>query len=178
MLASVLDARICELGEKVSIGELAWLPSRGCKSRTFKALNWVFGFLSPMRFFRERIASLGGTVLDRITSDISRFRAISSLHHVEWKCVRKVTLGYNIVRRWARLGGEAYRLLLVAREICSSRAVAAEEENHPIMMGKGLGRNFVGRTTGAMRDSRFSGGREVAAEGCVCVCVCLCSCSR
>lgn len=47
--------------------------------RTFKALSCVLGFLSPMRFFSERIASLGGTVFDLITSEISRLRAMSSL---------------------------------------------------------------------------------------------------
>jgi hypothetical protein len=39
----------------------------------------VFGFLLPIRFFNERIASFGATVLDRMTSEISRFSAISSL---------------------------------------------------------------------------------------------------
>lgn len=53
---------------------MAW-PGR----HTFKALSCVFGFLSPMRFFRERMASFGGTVLDLMTSEISRFRAMSSL---------------------------------------------------------------------------------------------------
>jgi len=35
--------------------------------------------LFPMRRLRDRIASLGCTVLDRMTSEISRFAAISSL---------------------------------------------------------------------------------------------------
>lgn len=56
---------------------------------TFKALSWVFGFLSPMRFLRERMASLGGTVFERITSEISRLRAISSLFHVVSQGVRR-----------------------------------------------------------------------------------------
>ncbi len=47
--------------------------------RTFKALSWVFGFELSMRRFSERIASFGWTVLERMTSEISRFRAISSL---------------------------------------------------------------------------------------------------
>jgi hypothetical protein len=46
---------------------------------TFKALSCVFGFLLPMRFFSERIASFGWTVFERITSEISRFSAMSSL---------------------------------------------------------------------------------------------------
>ena len=40
--------------------------------------NWMFGFLLPMRFLRERMASLGCTVLDLIKSEISRLVAISS----------------------------------------------------------------------------------------------------
>ena len=46
---------------------------------TFSALSWVFGFLLPMRFLSERIASFGCTVFDRMTSEISKLRAISSL---------------------------------------------------------------------------------------------------
>lgn len=46
---------------------------------TFSALSWVFGFLWLMRFFKERMASFGCTVLERMTSDISRLRAMSSL---------------------------------------------------------------------------------------------------
>ena len=38
----------------------------------------MFGFLLPMRFFSDRIASLGWTVFDRIRSEISRLVAISS----------------------------------------------------------------------------------------------------
>ena len=38
----------------------------------------MFGFLLPMRFFSDRMASLGCTVLDRMVSDISRLRAMSS----------------------------------------------------------------------------------------------------
>src|ERR1700761_9512572 len=47
-------------------------------SVSFKADNWMFGFLLPIRFFSERIASLGCTVFDRIRSVISRDVAISS----------------------------------------------------------------------------------------------------
>lgn len=39
----------------------------------------TFGFLLPSRFFRDRIASFGCTVLERIMSEISRFNARSSL---------------------------------------------------------------------------------------------------
>jgi len=73
----------------------------------FKALSWVFGFLLLMRFFSERMASLGCTVLDRMTSEISRLRAMSS------------------------------RLLLVALSICSSRAVLAPDDHHPIILEDG-----------------------------------------
>jgi hypothetical protein len=57
-----------------------------------------------MRLLRERIASFGATVLDLITSEISRLRAISS------------------------------RLLLVAFSICSSRAVLAEDDHQLIIL--------------------------------------------
>ena len=53
------------------------------------------------------MASLGATVLDRMTSEISRFRAISS------------------------------KLLLVAFSICSSKAVLAEDDHQLIMVGDG-----------------------------------------
>lgn len=92
MLAAIFDAGVCKLQGmsasrgiakqrkrsdfKVVIGlaSVAWMGRH-----TFKALSCVFGFLSPMRFLRERMASFGGTVLDLMTSDISRFRAMSSL---------------------------------------------------------------------------------------------------
>ena len=41
----------------------------------------MLGFLLPMRRLRERMASLGCTVLLRMTSEISRLSAMSSLHH-------------------------------------------------------------------------------------------------
>lgn len=92
---------------------------------TFSALSCVFGFLLLMRFLSERIASLGCTVLERMTSEISRLRAISSLH---------------MDRRWSAQGsvassergtGASYRLLLVAFSICSSRALLAPDDHHP-----------------------------------------------
>ena len=46
---------------------------------TLKALSWVFGFLLPIRLFRDLIASRGWTVFERIVSEISRLRAMSSL---------------------------------------------------------------------------------------------------
>lgn len=52
-------------------------------THTFNALNCVLGFLLPMRFFRERMASFGWTVLDLMTSEISRLRGISSLDRFE-----------------------------------------------------------------------------------------------
>lgn len=76
----------------------------GSVGRTLRALSWVFGFLFPMRLFSDRMASLGWTVLERMTSEISRLRAISS------------------------------RLLLVAFSICSSRAVLAPEDHQPIIL--------------------------------------------
>lgn len=84
----------------------------------FRALSWVFGFLLPMRRLRDLMASLGATVLDRMISEISRFRAISS------------------------------KLLLVAFTICSSKAVLAEDDHQLIMVGNGrrlIGRGRRGR---------------------------------
>lgn len=49
------------------------------KKATFKAAICMFGFLLPIRRLRDRIASFGCTVFDRIMSDISKLRAISSL---------------------------------------------------------------------------------------------------
>lgn len=40
----------------------------------------MFGFLLPMRRLSDRMASLGATVLDLMTSEISRLSAMSSLH--------------------------------------------------------------------------------------------------
>lgn len=83
VLAPILDAGICELHGKLAMRMMCVLGRwERLVRRTFNALSWVFGFLSPMRFFKERMASLGGTVLDLTTSDISRLRAISSLQHI------------------------------------------------------------------------------------------------
>jgi hypothetical protein len=46
---------------------------------TFNVATCTFGFLLLSLFFKERIASLGWTLFDLMTSDISRFCAISSL---------------------------------------------------------------------------------------------------
>lgn len=43
-----------------------------------RALSWVLGFLLPMRRLRERMASFEGTAFERMTSEISRLRAMSS----------------------------------------------------------------------------------------------------
>lgn len=73
MRAAIFDAGIGQLEEESGIasghvgGEL-----------TLRALSWVLGFLLPMRRFKERIASLGCTVFDRMESEISRLRAMSS----------------------------------------------------------------------------------------------------
>jgi hypothetical protein len=75
--AAVFDACVGEL-VGVSSGTVPYYLLR----RTFKVASWTLGFLFPMRFLSERIASLGCTVLERITSDISRLRGISSLRGV------------------------------------------------------------------------------------------------
>lgn len=69
----------------------------------FKAPSCTFGFLCPIRRFSARMASLGGTVLERMTSDISRFSGMSS------------------------------RLDEVARSICSSSALLDDDANQPAM---------------------------------------------
>lgn len=43
----------------------------------------MFGFLCPIRFFSDRMASFGCTVLLRIVSEISRFKVMSSLRDGE-----------------------------------------------------------------------------------------------
>lgn len=79
-----------------------------------------------MRRFSERMASFGATVLDLMTSDISRLSAISSL---SWRSDRHSDAQG---RDW----GASYKLLLVAFSICSSRAVLAEDDHQPIMAGE------------------------------------------
>lgn len=59
---------------------------------------------------------------------MSRFRAMSSLCHVAMH--QKLALTHH----GACVGVPAYRLLLVALEICSSRADPAEDDHHPIML--------------------------------------------
>lgn len=72
----------------VSVSCIGQVRAIGCVGsaswghRTFKALSCVLGFLLPMRRLRDRMASLGATVLDLMTSEISRFRAMSSLVRV------------------------------------------------------------------------------------------------
>ncbi len=78
-----------------------------------------------MRFFSERMASFGWTVLDRMTSDISRFRAMFSLQTDVSGCP-ETDLG--------TVDRGSYKLLLVAFSICSSRAVLAPEDHQPIMV--------------------------------------------
>jgi len=86
----------------------------------------MFGFLLPMRRFRERIASLGCTVLDLMMSEISRLSAISSLS-------LKISLRSK-KDTFRSLGkAETYRLEDVAVSICASRAVF-DELNQPAMV--------------------------------------------
>jgi hypothetical protein len=49
---------------------------------TLSALICVLGFLLPMRRLRERMASFEGTAFERMTSEISRLREISSLGEI------------------------------------------------------------------------------------------------
>jgi len=95
-----------------------------------RALSCVLGFLLPMRRFSERMASFGATVLERMTSEISRFKAMSSLGRS-----RQLVRGGG-----SRLaaGAATYKLLLVAFSICSSRAVLAEED-HQLIISAAMG---------------------------------------
>lgn len=79
------------------------------------------------------MASLGWTVLDLMTSDISRLSGMSSLKD-RAQLVRARVIG-------AYVGTRSYKLLLVALSICSSRAVLAEDDHQPpIILQELLGR--------------------------------------
>ena len=83
-----------------------------------------------MRRFKDLIASFGWTVLDRMTSEISRFCAISSL-----------SSGQQVLP--ARYSEEPDKLDEVALSICSSRA---EFEANQLVMVKVW--DFSNKTTG------------------------------
>jgi hypothetical protein len=67
---------------------------------TFRAASWTFGFLFPIRFLSERMASFGWTVFDLMTSEISRFKAMSSLGRLVDDQRRR---GRTSWRRWRAL---------------------------------------------------------------------------
>jgi hypothetical protein len=93
----------------------------------------VFGFLLPMRLLRDLMASSGWTVLERMTSEISRLRAISSLFRdLACQLIRPPDSDLQVAR-----GRAPYKLLLVAFSICSSRAVLAEEDHQLIILAAG-----------------------------------------
>jgi hypothetical protein len=120
----------CQAGQQLHGGASA-------VSHTFSAASWTLGFLWPMRFFNERMASLGCTVLDRITSEISRFSGMSSLDAVSTRCYSSPP------------EGSTHRLEDVARSICSSKAPFAEEPNQPAMVSGGL--RAAGVSCGGLR---------------------------
>jgi hypothetical protein len=74
----------------------------------------VLGLVWLMRFFKERMASFGGTFLERMTSEISRLREISSLWRGAWRLVQ----GADEAGEEYEDIGRAYKLLLVAFSIC------------------------------------------------------------
>lgn len=90
-----------------------------------------------MRFLSDCMAALGATVLDLMTSEISRLSAISSLYFLSLARIR-----HHCSRR------RPYRLLLVAFSICSSSAVLAEDDHQLIMMGRAAS---LGRRQGRKR---------------------------
>jgi len=83
----------------------------------------MFGFLCPILRFNDRIASLGGTDLLRITSQISRFAAMSSLNLISF-IARKIG------------SADAHKPEEVAFSICSSKAEL--EVNQPAILTFGL----------------------------------------
>jgi hypothetical protein len=87
--------------------------------------SWTLGFLWPILRFSDFMASLGCTVLDRITSDISRFSGMSSLHTVSVRCYSSPSPE-----------GHTHRLEDVARSICSSKALFVEDPNQPAMVSE------------------------------------------
>tara|TARA_R110002003_G_scaffold3_13_gene71 strand:+ start:21268 stop:21585 length:318 start_codon:yes stop_codon:yes gene_type:complete len=90
------------------------------------------------------MASLGCTVLERITSDISRFRGMSSLQAVS-----------TVLSSSQDASRGAYKLDEVARSICSSSALFVDDPNQPAMV---VLRLAGGGASGAPR----SGGKAVS----------------
>ncbi len=121
-----------------------------------------------MRFFNERMASLGCTVFDRITSDISRLRAMSSLdgtHQVSKTISRKRYAGREVGRGvlvQATARGLLY--LLIQGSVCPGRPPS----HHP--GGLFVGTQAMARTAesrccdGRCRRRWKSGRRRLAAE--------------
>lgn len=79
-----------------------------------------------MRRFRDRMASFGWTAFERIRSDISRFRAISSLYST-------ISQFRDLLRpKQAETHLLTHKLEEVAFSICSSSAEL--EANQPAML--------------------------------------------
>ena len=102
---------------------------------TFKAASCTFGFLFPIRFFNDLIASLGWTLFDRMTSEISRVSARSSLI----MCCISLLQSRVFMKS---MNGTTYKLDEEARSICSSSVEL--EANQPAMM-PGAHWGFQGR---------------------------------
>lgn len=98
------------------------------KQHTFNAASCTFGFLFPIRRFSERMASLGGTVLERMTSDISRFSGMSSLLRVSNGHQSRQEAGSSYKKA-------TYKLEEVARSIWSSRAVLPDPNQPAMVLG-------------------------------------------
>lgn len=91
-----------------------------------------------MRRFNDRIASFGAAVFDRMTSEISRLSAISSLQTII------SNQGSGIV------SSSTYKLLLVAFSICSSKAVL-EDEDHQLIILDSRGAAATGQANDEMQ---------------------------
>jgi hypothetical protein len=103
---------------------------------TLRALSCVFGFLLPMRRLRERMASFEGTVFERMRSEISRLRAISSLVEVSILAIclaglRRRTMSLTSPGQSARRSGRWTRTSLPScrnvRDGCAARGVVLVE---------------------------------------------------
>jgi len=104
--AAILDASIGKLSKLVTERMRSGRGAGGGLGRTLSALSWVFGFLLLMRFFSERMASLGCTVFDLMMSEISRLRAMSSLWvaHVSQRSVAIPHYGVRAIVQAAARG--------------------------------------------------------------------------
>jgi hypothetical protein len=141
----------------------------------------TFGFLFSILRFRARIASLGGTVLDRMTSDISRLRGMSSLLDVSRALPGRLKLetpGSSHVQ--ARRGGALD--LLVERAVAGPKpaghGVRAGGHSGGAVSGGVSGTQLLGEGVRYPGWGRCPGMAPILLLGCWVVCECVCSLTR